>query len=338
MKLLAERGVEVFFTQVFRDSFFHADMHPGNIFVSFEHPRSALDRHRLRHRRHPQPEDKRYLAENFLAFFNRDYRRWPAARGVRLGTARYQGGRVRVRHPHRAGAIFEKPLSRSPSATCCSICSTPPVASTCRCSRSWCCCKDPALCGRAGSPALSQLDLWQTIKPYLENWMHEQVGPKGGVECHQEKAPFWAEKAAGAAGAGLRDPASGRHQQHHFDQMFADFRHSRRQGQARYLLGVGASLLLAGVFFADQKQHIEWGQISLAGAGLCWLLGWFANPFPLNNLPIGAYPRESHGWYHIWQLLIIAVIVVLLFGTKKLRGIGGDLGAAVKGVQEGALR
>lgn len=76
MKLLAERGVEVFFTQVFRDSFFHADMHPGNIFVSFEHPENplwigidcgivgTLNR-----------EDKRYLAENFLAFFNRDYRR-----------------------------------------------------------------------------------------------------------------------------------------------------------------------------------------------------------------------------------------------------------------------
>ena len=72
MKKLAERGVEVFFTQVFRDSFFHADMHPGNIFVSTEHPENpkyiaidfgivgTLNR-----------EDKRYLAENFIAFFNR---------------------------------------------------------------------------------------------------------------------------------------------------------------------------------------------------------------------------------------------------------------------------
>ena len=76
MKKLAERGVEVFFTQVFRDSFFHADMHPGNIFVSTEHPENpkyiaidfgivgTLNR-----------EDKRYLAENFIAFFNRDYRK-----------------------------------------------------------------------------------------------------------------------------------------------------------------------------------------------------------------------------------------------------------------------
>ena len=66
----------VFFTQVFRDSFFHADMHPGNVFVSYDHPEDpqwigldcgivgTLNR-----------EDKRYLAENFLAFFNRDYRK-----------------------------------------------------------------------------------------------------------------------------------------------------------------------------------------------------------------------------------------------------------------------
>lgn len=74
LELLAKRGVEVFFTQVFRDSFFHADMHPGNIFVSFETPDNpkyigidcgivgTLNK-----------EDKRYLAENFVAFFNRDY-------------------------------------------------------------------------------------------------------------------------------------------------------------------------------------------------------------------------------------------------------------------------
>ena len=76
MKLLAERGVSVFFTQVFRDSFFHADMHPGNVFVNPENPDN------------PQwigldcgivgtlnKEDKRYLAENLLGFFNSDYRK-----------------------------------------------------------------------------------------------------------------------------------------------------------------------------------------------------------------------------------------------------------------------
>ena len=76
MKKLAERGVEVFFTQVFRDSFFHADMHPGNIFVSTEHPENpkyiAIDFGIVGKLNR---EDKRYLAENFIAFFNRDYRK-----------------------------------------------------------------------------------------------------------------------------------------------------------------------------------------------------------------------------------------------------------------------
>ncbi|MDF5518005.1 AarF/UbiB family protein, partial [Vibrio parahaemolyticus] len=76
MKLLAERGVGVFFTQVFRDSFFHADMHPGNVFVKPEHPENpmwiGLDCGIVGTL---NSEDKRYLAENFLAFFNRDYRR-----------------------------------------------------------------------------------------------------------------------------------------------------------------------------------------------------------------------------------------------------------------------
>lgn len=76
MHLLAQRGVQIFFTQVFRDSFFHADMHPGNIFINYKDPKD------------PQyigidcgivgvlnKEDKYYLAANFIAFFNRDYRK-----------------------------------------------------------------------------------------------------------------------------------------------------------------------------------------------------------------------------------------------------------------------
>ena len=75
LKKLSERGVEVF-TQVFRDSFFHADMHPGNIFVNAEHPDNpsyiAVDFGIIGTL---SPTDQQYLAENFLAFFHRDYRR-----------------------------------------------------------------------------------------------------------------------------------------------------------------------------------------------------------------------------------------------------------------------
>src|SRR3954463_6288726 len=76
IRKLAENGVEIFFTQVFRHNFFHADMHPGNIFVLIENPGApqyaavdfgivgTLD-----------PRDQYYLAENFLAVFDRDYRK-----------------------------------------------------------------------------------------------------------------------------------------------------------------------------------------------------------------------------------------------------------------------
>ena len=72
LKTLAENGVEIFFTQVFRDSFFHADMHPGNIFVSEDGKYIAVDFGIMGTL---NATDQRYLAENFLAFFNRDYRR-----------------------------------------------------------------------------------------------------------------------------------------------------------------------------------------------------------------------------------------------------------------------
>ncbi|MGY8831333.1 MAG: AarF/UbiB family protein, partial [Pseudomonadales bacterium] len=76
MKLLAERGVEIFFTQVFRDSFFHADMHPGNIFVSTRTPWNpqyiAIDCGIIGSL---TAEDQDYLARNLIAFFKRDYRR-----------------------------------------------------------------------------------------------------------------------------------------------------------------------------------------------------------------------------------------------------------------------
>ncbi|MCO6716830.1 ubiquinone biosynthesis regulatory protein kinase UbiB, partial [Streptomyces sp. CHB19.2] len=75
-KLLAERGVEIFFTQVFRDSFFHADMHPGNSFVSTAKPWDplyiAVDCGIIGSL---TPEDQDYLARNLWAFFQRDYRK-----------------------------------------------------------------------------------------------------------------------------------------------------------------------------------------------------------------------------------------------------------------------
>jgi len=101
---LSRAGVEIFFTQVFRDGFFHADMHPGNILVHRDGRYIALDFGIMGTL---NEEDKNYLAQNFLAFFKRDYRlqaRLSACgagpyRG-RVGPRQNPGRRVRSRHPH----------------------------------------------------------------------------------------------------------------------------------------------------------------------------------------------------------------------------------------------
>ena len=197
MKLLAERGVEVFFTQVFRDSFFHADMHPGNVFVNANNPADptwiaidcgivgTLNR-----------EDKRYLAENFVAFFNRDYRKvaqlhvdsgWvPATTSV----DEFEFAIRTVCEP-----IFNKPLSE--------ISFGQVLVNLFNTARRFNMEVQPQLVllqktllyiEGLGRQLYPQLDLWQTAKPFLENWVKEQMGVKAVFTKIKESLPFWNEK------------------------------------------------------------------------------------------------------------------------------------------------
>tara|TARA_Y100001973_G_scaffold20786_1_gene30703 strand:- start:2959 stop:4599 length:1641 start_codon:yes stop_codon:yes gene_type:complete len=197
MKKLAERGVEVFFTQVFRDSFFHADMHPGNIFVSRENPEDpqylgidfgivgTLNR-----------EDKRYLAENFLAFFNRDYRKvaelhvdsgWVPSH---INVEEFESAIRTVCEP-----IFNKPLA--------DISFGHVLVNLFNTARRFEMEVQPQLVllqktllyvEGLGRTLYPQLDLWQTAKPFLERWMQEQLGWRAVLRSVKEHAPYWAEK------------------------------------------------------------------------------------------------------------------------------------------------
>jgi len=197
MKLLAERGVEVFFTQVFRDSFFHADMHPGNVFVDATTPEDptwiaidcgivgTLNR-----------EDKRYLAENFVAFFNRDYRKvaelhvdsgWvPAETSV----DEFEFAIRTVCEP-----IFNKPLAE--------ISFGQVLVNLFNTARRFNMEVQPQLVllqktllyiEGLGRQLYPQLDLWQTAKPFLENWVKEQMGVKAVFSKIKDNLPFWNEK------------------------------------------------------------------------------------------------------------------------------------------------
>jgi ubiquinone biosynthesis protein len=188
---LARAGVEIFFSQVFRDGFFHADMHPGNIFVTPTGQYIALDFGIMGSL---TPSDKNYLARNFLAFFRRDYRRVALAHiesGWIPADTRVEAFETAIRAV--CEPIFDKPLK--------DISFGKLLLRLFQTSRRFNMAVQPQLVmlqktllnieglGRDLDP---DLDLWATAKPYLERWMSEQVGWRALLRQVQEEAPFWA--------------------------------------------------------------------------------------------------------------------------------------------------
>jgi ubiquinone biosynthesis protein len=191
-KLLAERGVEIFFTQVLRDSFFHADMHPGNIFVTPPAQYIAVDFGIVGS---ISREDKRYVAENLLAFFNRDYRR-VAEMHIESGwipkTTRVEEFESAVRAVSEP--IFEKPLK--------DISYGHLLLRLFQVARRFDMEVQPQLVllqktllniEGLGRDLYPDLDLWQTAKPFLERWFKDEMGPKAGLRKIQSQLPEWAE-------------------------------------------------------------------------------------------------------------------------------------------------
>ena len=191
-QVLAENGVEIFFTQVFRHNFFHADMHPGNIFVLHNDPENpkyaAVDFGIVGSL---SPEDQRYLAENFLAFFDRDYYRiaklhldsgWvpPGTRVDQLEAA------VRtVCEP-----IFNKPLAEISFAQV--------LVRLFRVAQRFDVKVQPQMIllhktlfniEGLGRQLYPQLDLWETAHPVLKRWMDEQVGGRAMLKDVRDNLP-----------------------------------------------------------------------------------------------------------------------------------------------------
>ncbi len=191
LKKLAEKGVEIFFTQVFRDNFFHADMHPGNIFVSPQGRYIAVDFGIMGTL---SPEDQRYLAENLLAFFNRDYRRvaelhveseWVPA-GTRVDE--FESAIRSVCEP-----IFERPLKDISFGYL--------LLRLFQTARRFNMEVQPQLVllqktllniEGLGRELYPDLDLWTTAKPFLERWMREQFGARALYKNLRAQIPGWA--------------------------------------------------------------------------------------------------------------------------------------------------
>ncbi len=277
MKLLAERGVQIFFTQVFRDSFFHADMHPGNILVSYQNPANpryigidcgivgSLNK-----------ADKRYLAENFLAFFNRNYRK-VAELHVDSGWVPSDTSVEDFEFAIRTicEPIFEKSLAEISfghvlldlfnTARCFNMEVQPQLVLLQ---------KTLLYVEGLGRQLYPQLDLWTTAKPFLENWLKDQIGLPAVLRAFREKAPFWAEKLPE-----LPELVYDSLQQHKFLRQRVDklslkmCEQQIRQGKSRYLFGIGATLLVSGtiLFVAGVSRF---GEGFMVAGFMVWVFGW----------------------------------------------------------------
>ncbi len=278
LKLLAERGVEIFFTQVFRDSFFHADMHPGNIFVDITRPADpryiAVDFGIVGSL---GPFDHRYLAQNFLAFFNRDYRRvaelhvesgWVPP-GTRV--EEFEAAIRTVCEP-----IFERPLKDiSFGAVLLRLFET---------GRRFDMEIQPQLVllqktllnieglGRQLHP---ELDLWRTAKPYMEHWMQQQVGLEGVVRRIRRNLPEWGETLPELPGRLLTASRELTDMRHALDgqreELLALRADLRRQGTRRTLTAMATVLAAITLLMAALNVGLgpAIGGLPLSG----WLLG-----------------------------------------------------------------
>ncbi|MBV7263601.1 ubiquinone biosynthesis regulatory protein kinase UbiB [Photobacterium sp. WH24] len=279
MKLLSEKAVNVFFTQVFRDSFFHADMHPGNIFVSHKNPVDpqwiALDFGIVGTLNR---EDKRYLAENLLAFFNRDYRK-VAELHVDSGWVPSDTNVDEFEFAIRTVCepIFEKPLA--------DISFGHVLLNLFNTARRFNMEVQPQLVllqktllyvEGLGRQLYPQLDLWDTAKPFLEDWMSRQVGPQAIIGAVRDKAPFWAEKLPELPELLYDSLRQGKVMNQRIDKLYDNFMTSRRQqAQARFCFGVGATLIIcSAILFSNQVD--VYPVVSATAGAMCWLFGWRA--------------------------------------------------------------
>ena len=188
LRKLAHNGVEIFFTQAFRDGFFHADMHPGNIFVSEDGQYRAVDFGIMGTL---GESDKQYLAENLLAFFNRDYRAVAMAH-LRAGwvpaATRVDEFEAAVRTV--CEPIFARPISEISFGHL--------VVRLFQVARRFDMPVQPQLVllqktllniEGLGRQLYPQLDLWETAKPYLERWMRDQIGPRAFIKTLRRELP-----------------------------------------------------------------------------------------------------------------------------------------------------
>jgi len=284
LKVLAEKGVETFFTQVFRDSFFHADMHPGNIFVNVDNPEDpqyiAIDFGIVGTL---TPDDQSYLARNLLAFFNRDYRQVAelhiSSGWVPEHTAvnEFESAIRTVCEP-----IFEKPLK--------DISFGQFLLRLFQTARRFDMEVQPQLVllqktllniEGLGRQLYPDLDLWSTAQPYLEDWMKQRIAPPGLWKNIKQHIPDWIEQSPEVpqmlydAISQVKNLDNFSHTQVHSIKALKEEMHTNQGMNKDYWI---ATLAFAAALLSQNTEAINWLQELpsqswlLAGVGFYFLI------------------------------------------------------------------
>ena len=271
IQLLAENGVEIFFTQVFRHNFFHADMHPGNIFVQIddpEHPRYAAVDFGIVGTL--SPTDQYFLASNFLAFFDRDYHRIAK---LHLDSG-WVPAETRIDELESAvrtvcEPIFNKPLSEISFAQV--------LMGLFETARRFNIEIQPQLIllhktlfniEGLGRQLYPELDLWKTAHPVLRQWMEEQVGPKAVVDDLRENLPQLREafRELPAVIHGLSEQAKQGKLRFRMDapELKAIREQLANQQQQRFRIGLGGTAVISGTLILTLGSVVWLGWALLA--------------------------------------------------------------------------
>jgi ubiquinone biosynthesis protein len=265
IRKLAENGVEIFFTQVFRDNFFHADMHPGNIFVQIDDPQNpryaAVDFGIVGTL---QARDQHYLAENFMAFFDRDYARVAALhvesgwvpRGTRVDEL--ESAVRTVCEP-----IFNKPLKEISFAQV--------LLRLFETARRFDMQVQPQLIllqktlfniEGLGRQLYPELDLWQTAQPYLRKWMRERMSPWAVLRRARAQLPdvlVALQQVPQIFQTAVRDATEGRLRVSVEPVGAAQLRDEMRRGNFRRDATIAAAVLwVCGLLWLALSTQIPW--------------------------------------------------------------------------------
>ncbi|GAC1328997.1 MAG: ubiquinone biosynthesis regulatory protein kinase UbiB [Steroidobacteraceae bacterium] len=271
---LAENGVEIFFTQVFRDNFFHADMHPGNIFVQLDDPQNpryaAVDFGIVGTL---QARDQHYLAENFIAFFDRNYARVAALhvesgwvpRGTRVDEL--ESAIRTVCEP-----IFNKPLKEISFAHV--------LLRLFETARRFDMQVQPQLIllqktlfniEGLGRQLYPELDLWRTAQPYLRKWRRERMNPLAVLRRLRTQLPdtlIALQQVPQIFQTAVRDATDGRLILQVENVGATQLRAERRHSDSRRDAAIGAAVLwLSGLMwlaFSTQMSWLGWSQMAAA--------------------------------------------------------------------------